>query len=680
MHLAMYLIIEKLLYFFKFLAIFILLLFFSTSCTRNDCYLQQHQESEVLKIGETGFSQDEFEKYKNLIQQNGIQTDTAILKTVYGFYKKALIISYLKKNKYELNENEKLELIYQNKLDLIKLAIEEKTKDIKIREKEIKREFNRSSNKQIVIDYIGLPKKNKKIINECFSFLNSGGNIIDLINSRDELFNKIIQTYNGHVSRVNVRPGLFCNKISKFIYEGYVGDTKKIKTKSGYHIIKILYRNSSQFNKISEKELLFNLKKAKYLELGESPIQQVIKRNLLHIDYRTIDTANFSIQPLLNNTDTTIIAEYKGIKIYTNEIIKKIANLPFNAKIYFSNKACKPSAIASLILLDNNYKPFTTNELISELKNADNKINNDISEKTRFKSSEYEPSNVNYTTDYTKLEEYAVLKLREEANAFPWLFPYLFKESNKIKINYDVVNNTSLVKIDTYEKTGTLAFTKNYFFTAGHFLNELKELTRHSLPHVLKLDNAKKLIYSFFDEQYNIPPSQISINIHLLKNIILDFSEELDTYIISDKNITTRIAYPEDTVVVKFGNTEINIRKLRKLISQLPEHEQLIFKFNPSNLNKLWRLNIINKLIEQEIWIKEVYDMNLQNSKEYKNIKEINKQNSIIKSFLNSFNSQKPDSINCKLNNIINNPDYKLDIHFDSTYFKMNSELLNNIL
>ena len=84
-------------------------------------------------------------------------------------------------------------------------------------------------------------------------------------------------------------------------------------------------------------------------------------------------------------------------------------------------------------------------------------------------------------------------------------------------------------------------------------------------------------------------------------------------------------------------------------------------------------------MIDQEIWLKEAYNLDLQNSKEYEIVKRKNEQNSLIKSFLNSFNSTVYDSINSKLNKVINDNKYELNFYFDSIYFKDNMEVFNNV-
>ncbi len=639
----------------------------------------QNRVEEILKIGNVGFTRHEFERYKKSIEQDGISTDSLIVKILTGFYKKALLISYLETINYKLSDDEYNNLNYSNRLSLIKLAIKKKYSNVEIKKYEIQREYNRFHGKQVIIDYIWLPKNDKELINECFSFLHSGGNIVDFINSKEDTFDKIFYDYKGIVRRINVKPGMFCAEISRFIDKSNIGDIKTIKTKSGYHIIKIFYKCLNPLSTINENEIEFNLKKSKCFESGYSPIQKLIKQNNFYFNDSILNTMDFTVRSSWNNIDSTAFGEFKGIKIYKDEIIEKISNLPFNDKIYFSNTSCKPAAVATLILQNHQCKPVSTKIFLLELYNA-NKENN----KKTTKDNQHSDINI-LSEDYKKPEEYKYLKRFEESNIYPWLFPNLFKEFNRVKINYEIIYNTQLVKINPFTNNDTVAHYKNFIFDVNHFYGELNKLTVNSLSDMLQIENATKIIYYYFNKYYHVPASKVNINIPLLQDIILNYSKDLDFHVFSNNilsdrdNIRKRIGYNDNTVILKFDDKEINVEELRKIVSRLPLSKQLLFEHDYINNNKFWRINLINELIDQEIWLKEAYNLDLQNSKEYEIVKRKNEQNSLIKSFLNSFNSTVYDSINSKLNKVINDNKYELNFYFDSIYFKDNMEVFNNV-
>ena len=649
----------------RFLLNICLIIVITSSCGRNNEYVQP-VDNKILKIGDISLNKSEFEKCEFLLKQSDISSeDSLLIKTISLLYKKATLLSFLKQTNYQLNEEENANLVYKNKVYLINMAITALTSDIKISKRYAQQEYKRADKKQVLIDYIWLPRSNTWVINQCFSFLQSGGNIIDLINSRKEIYNQIFYELNGKLKRINVKPGEFCGKISKFIYLSDIGDTKIIKTHNGYHIIKIIYRKKDDREHIDFNEFMFNLKKTKYLESDKSPITKLLKKNKLYCDFGVIDSIDFSIKPLLINDSSDIIAEFNGQQIQIDDISNKINKLSYVDKISFNSISCKPLAIATLILLDNNCKVFTSEDLISD-----------------FTKNQLECGLKGMSLkECINSDFYKILKKNEETLSYPWLYPSLIKESNLIKINYDKIYKTQFVKIMPYSNDDILATYKNHKLKVAVFLKEFDLLSRETQTQILKQDNAIKMIHYCFNEMYKCSSDQINVNIPLLENILLDNSRKFSIYDISENNLSNYSFYNEDTTIINIDDQSINIKELRKIISVLPKNQRFIFSHYWNTINELWRVIGMEQLLEEQIWINEAWKLNLQNSQKFKSESIKNEQNALIKSFLSSLTKiYEKDKINEYLEGIITKDKTAMDIQFDSTYFKNNLEQIDNML
>jgi hypothetical protein len=633
-------------------------------------------DKEVLKIGEAIFFKKDFDKYYQTLDTTELSGEARLKKTLAAFYRKALISNYLSQSKYQINEEEKNNLLYKNKLDLIELAIERTTTKIEVSESEVKEELEKFDQKQVVADVIYLPAKNDSLLSECFSFLNSGGTIIDLINYKRDIFNKIFYINKGVVKRVIVEPGTFLGETSNFLANSNAGDTKIIENGSGYYILKTIYKSSDPFARINREKIIQNIKRAKYFG-GKSIFEKLLKKEDLYCNYDLINELDFTIPPLLTE-DTSIIGEFDGKKIYTRDVVQEINNLPFKDKLYFSNSSTRPTALATFILLKNFDKPFTTDHFLTEFYQT-----NDL---MRDKKDSYSPLFKQSLDETLASLEFNHFKTIEKSSIYPWLFPELFKSNNKVKINYDNVYNVNLVKIIPFDTTDVLASSGKHVLKVSDFFNQLKNLTVNTLSNILEIDNSIRLIHYHFNEEYNVPENEVRINMPLLKNAILDFSRTLQIHsfiynvTFMEPTSKKRIGYKDDPIVLKFGTRNINISALRNIIAQLPHKKQLMFKYDNEGVNRYWRLNVLNEIIEQEIWLKEAEEMGLANSDEYKTLAKVNESNAVLNSFLNSLRTQNIDAVNGRLSKIIKNASPKLSSSYDATYFKNQEHVLKNFL
>jgi hypothetical protein len=611
---------------------------------------------EVVRFGDLSVGRDDFEKYCCLNRQSGISQDSLLHASLSAFYRKALMINHLQTVNHQLTEAEKLELDYRNRLDLVGLAIDSLLFDIDVDEQDVAREIEYYSAHQVVIDHIYLPVEDSELLDECVSFLNSGGNIVDLINYKKEIYRAICDN-KGLAYRINVPPGMFIGELSEFIHEGKSGETRMISSSSGFHVIKILYKTEGPSEEPLKKDVIRNLRKAWHRENGFQRQMQ----NSYYCNDSILNSIDFSIRPLLGEIDTTVVASFRGKKIYVKNVQEHVTALPFDSKIYFNNAATKPSAIAVLILKNQLHQPFDSKSLLRELyQEAKEASDADIP--------------VGVFENDPKLFEYKYLDVFEKSKVYPWLFPGLFKEIDALQINYEVAYAARLIESVPYLPTDTVVVCKEAALTAAGFKQILGSLTINSLSDLIRIENAKKLIYYYYEENYNVVPSKINIDTALLERIILDFSKGLAFHVftnglISDgDNIKRRLPHKPHTIVASLNGVEIDVVRLRQLVAQLPDAMQRSFRADNIKLNAYWRREMVNEIIEQEVWLAESHHTGLQHSDAYDRLKCRNEQDALIASFLNSIRADAPDAIDARLKAIVNNS-LKLTIVFNEEYF-----------
>ncbi len=69
-----------------------------------------------------------------------------------------------------------------------------------------------------------------------------------------------------------------------------------------------------------------------------------------------------------------------------------------------------------------------------------------------------------------------------------------------------------------------------------------------------------------------------------------------------------------------------------------------MFKYDNEGVNRYWRLNVLNEIIEQEIWLNKAGKTGLSKSNEYQEIKLANENNIRINSFLDAEDNDRQHS------------------------------------
>lgn len=646
-------------YSFKQTAIIVLFVAFS-GCHRNINFKYDNKNQIIVKVGETYYSKSEFETVCNTIQGSTVSKDSAIKRTLRACIVNANILKYLDCINFELSRDDKKELDIINRSTLIKLAQDSLIKYIPINLKDVTKAIEMFKGKQIVIDFIWLPKKDSKIIEECLSFLNSGGSAADMIYSDKKFFERVTKI-GGQIRRLNVKPGQFSFKISKFISTGKEGETEVIREKNGFYVIKILYSKKDDFQHWDYDDIERNFKLSSYL--NGVPLYCNIK--IANINLDVLNNADFSIGAPMRNT--SYAAEFLEKKITLEEIKDWINSLPFNEKIYFNNLSCMPSAVAILILLKANKHPVTTKDLGSELfKGEDLDFWNE--EKTN-------------TVAIDNYFEYQRLQTFEKSTCYPWIFPFLFKERDNVSLNYDLLYKNQLVNFKKCNPKDRIAFSANgSYLTVEDFIKELDAIDKASAAKMMNIDNAKKLIYYNFEKQGKTSQKETRIDKNVLESVLLEYIQKLGfqnftsgLFRVTDRN--PRRYFSGEMQVFNSPELSITISELRELINYYPTVRQLNLQTDQTEYNPYWRLNVLIDIAEQETWYKKAMKLNISRSSIYQFQTKKNADKLRIKSFLKSnmsvFNNSFIDSI---LKN--NKP---LNIWIDPKYFGAYNKYINSL-
>lgn len=631
-------------------------------CNSTNLYNDIDENRTIIKIGAISYNKSEFEDVCNSIQNSGVSKDSAIKRTLKASILNSVILNYLDSIHFGLTKEDENELDNLNRSALIKMAQDSLLKYITINPKNVRREIERFKEKQIVVDFVWLPVKDNKIIKECFSFLNSGGSTADMIYS-DKWFFERITELGGQIRRLNVEPGQFPSKISKFITSGKKDETRVIHVGKGYYVMKILYTKKDNFQHWDCDDVERNYKISSYLNY--SPLYSNFK--ISDINLEILNNADFSVEALDGNNKYA--AEFKGSKITLKEIKDQINLLPFNQKIFFNNISCVPSSVATLILLNGNKRPVISEDIITDLSNKGylDALNED---------------NRNYERYYNYFE-YQWLQSFEKLTIYPWLFPFLFEDFSEVRLNYDLLYKNQLVDFKEFDLKDKIAVSSNSgYLTAEDFIKELDAIDKVSAARLMNIDNSRKLIYYYFEEN-NVnfkPQSSIKIDNTLLENVLINYIQNLefenftsDIFGVMDRN--PRKYFSGETQIYNSPELSININELRTLVSKYPNTIQLNIQTDQTAFNKYWRLNALIYIIENEIWVRKAKKLNLQNSDNYRLQVEKNTNKLRIRSFLNSGIEEIND--NLFFTKIKNSK--MIDIWIDSKYFDGHDKYINSL-
>jgi len=483
-------------------------------------------------------------------------------------------------------------------------------------------------NQEIMVDYIWVPSNNKKIADQLFEYVKDGAYLDMLLLHNDAMKwdNAGVEIYKNRIIKVGSMIPEVIEKISKLKPEEII----RLKTKSGYHIIRLI--NRTQFSK--NKYPNYNMGQMDSIRERLAIAQAIENGDLIFNEYalnkeinsRFLNLIDFSIKPLeidekLQN-DSKIIAEFEG-KVYTEQELKtKICTLPQNIQALFRNKPCRIKALATLILIENGC-PLVKDRnerIISELKNALNNEEKDtISCLTKWLTNnlinksasgslipilQKSGSNkyFNQGKDYlSKMNpDFSTMVNEEKREYYQWLTPEIFEGLDKLRINFIALENFKLDSTN-YNKEQVLAFSGKWKLTVGDFFRTLNTLTPESRLDIAKGDNVIRLIeYMAQDEGRIKNIHNIKINHRLLKEIdIIGYSiDETQPYI------------NENTVIGEFGKIKIDVKMLRKIIAGLDQEENKSFQGN--------RLSIFRKMLVQAYFLSLKDEYKIENDSYFK--------------------------------------------------------------
>ena len=328
--------------------------------------------------------------------------------------------------------------------------------------------------------------------------------------------------------------------LESIVYEMKIGDIKKIKTKSGHYIIKLLQKiKSIHYNDSFDPELV---KKAYITNFIDKKSENWVVNNITNnknIDFNIISNIDFSSRPLpieygkMNDKSKTkdkIVVFFNKNKYTLNDLVYKINKLPEGIQLFFYNSQTRLQATKALLYKERGYKVSTTSNaylenskssiLIEKMitisidsikKFSSNNINQDqivnelfglilgsknissiqnISDVLLDKANKLQLQN-SIQTELLKVMKstyYSNIKEIEESQSYLWLYPEAYNKNDSFFIDQKLLYSLSLAN-DLGKKS--IAFSKDWNFTIENLFNELRQLTKRTCS---EIQNQKQLL------------------------------------------------------------------------------------------------------------------------------------------------------------------------------------------
>ncbi len=520
--------------------------------TFQNCHVPPNDEKgkPILKINDYEVLSRDFTEELQKLSTNtkGGNWDSTGIALFDNYINAGLMIEGAKRNGYCKNEGFiKAKENYINHLK-VEYSRTQQFSEQKIPEK-LKNNIESYYHDQIAIHYILVPKAFKKLAFELKKILENGGDIGDILKIPESgtWQNLGIRFYEN----IPVESIPLTKEILDKVLEMKKSEIRLIKTHSGYHIIQRLYKPGVIKRNKNTDELILNFKLAYAKEKGADIIDDQKLWRMIEIDNKVLNEIDFSIDPLINQSDSDIVAQFDGNKIYKEELIYMEQQLPQKVQALFRNRSTRIRAVATLIFV--NYGTLNSIKC-PETKSSEKKLNH------------------------------------YEENSNFWLHPERYSEIDKLRLDFSLLENLEFPDNLQPDDDEIIASCKNWVLRASDFENVLRSLTPVSRMELAKSKNAVQAIYYIAEESGKIEKSQnITINYYNLDRIDLIGNSIDALYRVTD----------EKAIVGKLDTTIITVSDLRYL--KETDHEL----YNKLKLSAD-RTDILKKLIVDRYWINQL--------------------------------------------------------------------------
>lgn len=553
-----------------------LVILITISCKeeREENFGSRHVSRPLIRIDDYEIDSVQFQKKLIDLSNNGVDFKDAHIALFDNIISAGLLIEESRKLGYD-NDTNILQRLNSIKRDIqVKYIVEKRASRYLLTTKEIEKLLTRYTDK-LIIDYIWVPDGYRDIYDDILEKFEKNEDIDVLTtNSKATEWKEAgVKFFKGKPIKV----GTLFQKLFVEIYNLRSGELFLKRTKSGYHLIRLIHRlkDDKKVDKYKIEATRIDLAIATAKENGDLLADAERLINEVWIDHEILYLINFGISPLIksnlgeeNGSQDSIIAEFKGKKISKKNLIKDISGHSGNIQGLFNNRSTRKLITAALIMRKEGYEPFDINakrELEEFIKKSISDHTNKLSTRTdsvQFLSDWFDNLLFKFPHEsllgiLCKQSSRCRNKFSDSIIARTLINSDLSKQKKHLKVNF-----RELESMKTFQNSSInqhiIAFGDNWKLSVEDFKSDLRRLTPRTRIAMTRKDNAVKLI------RYMATGSAVDSNAVKIDYGLLD-SIDLIGYSMD----SLRQFNSESNIVGKLRNIEITVEGLRLHVSTL---------------------------------------------------------------------------------------------------------------
>ena len=531
------------------------------------CFLKSNQSSPddsknsvVIRIADFEVRENQYQKlFDKFVLRNNSASVKQLHKHTIGIYTiLGLFAAEAQFRNFDEDPEIGKEVLNYQKMCLIEAAKKNELKNQPVSEKEIKACYDRAS-EELLIGYIRIRKEPNEIKDEILKEIQLIG--IDKMMHLDDGVKFIHWKEEGVIfERHNLIGGSLVDELEAAAYGMRVGEVKVVEFDSMYHIFQLFerkHRTRRAFG-FERKKIINRLSMTKLLYRGGNLIDRIRKKHAVEINDEILPFLNLYVAPLPPEyrwsedepvTKQRVIAILDGRKITVGQLKSKISYLPDKIQSFFYHKKNRIKAVSSLLIMEFGDR--------IDLKN----------------SSGNKPF-----ADFRKLMVCEPPK-SESGMTFPWLYPQLFSEINKLQLDMNLVNVLEIPEPSYLNNENHLAKCGKWTLTVGGFFDELKRLEIETVIQLTAPKNKVKFIeYLAKKHGTNSDINSLQIDHSLLDKIDLvsDFVE----------STCEPLPINENEIIASIDTFSISLGEFRNIVSALPKSKKAKYINPPGRVNR----------------------------------------------------------------------------------------------
>ncbi len=391
--------------------------------------------------------------------------------------------------------------------------------------------------------------------------------------------------------------GDMINELEEVAYGLKWGQVKVVKTKSGYHILKLLekiFRRRPSLT-IETDDIEKRLRRAKVEEDGGLDVDRMKEEGQLRVDEKLLQLMEFppSLSPdqIGEPEENQVVAEILSDTVTVGELKSKVSRLPPRVQRRFENKYTREAAVRRLLVNEalnrERYRQAEERQLFERL------LKTDTTE---------ERDDIIETLRRLKMNSGAAMISGSD-------------ERDSVRIDRKTLSAMTIVNPERPQNSMMLATFEGGGITVGSFREEIDKLPMEAKRHLAELENRREFLEYVVFSKYLLAcedDPELQINEDILKEV--DHKQKAGVTKVGRTKGEELIPFAEieemeipdfSEPIARLGKVVLTVGRLEERVSRMSVEERAVLKESGK------RPAIVESLLIEEAWLREAHDMRL---------------------------------------------------------------------